>query len=99
LKELLLNFRKYKEIPVYCSAKIDKLVNLPSSIYSIVIILNRLKEVKLLDLHTSYHLSSRVHVSSVISALNPRFHFMKLLRAQGLIDFGLSVVLNAFIGI
>ena len=46
-------------------------------------------------MHFTNHLSSYVHVNSVILAVNQRFYWMKLLHAQGMNYFGLSVVFNA----
>ena len=48
-------------------------------------------------MHFSSRLSFRVHVNNVISVVNQRFYAMKLLRAQGLNDFGQTVVFNALI--
>jgi Reverse transcriptase (RNA-dependent DNA polymerase) len=93
INKLLINFEKTKEIVLCRSGRVGRLVNLPSSVYDI----EQVKEVKLLDMHLSNHLSFRVHVNNVISVVNQRFYLMKVLRAQGLSDFGLSVVLNALI--
>jgi hypothetical protein len=58
-------------------------------------ILNRLRRSSyLIDVHFSNHLSFRVHINSLISAANESIYLMKLLSAQGLNDFGLSVVFN-----
>jgi hypothetical protein len=85
INKLVINFKKTKEI-VLCRS--GRAVNLPSCISDI----EQVREVKLLGVHFNNHLSFDVHVNSIVSAVNQRFYLTKLLRAQGLNSFGLSVV-------
>ena len=59
--------------------------------------IEQVKEVKLLGVLFSNHLSFGLHVNSIVSAVNQRFYLLKLLRAQGLNSTGLSVVFNALV--
>ncbi len=88
--KLSINFKKTKEI-VICRP--GRGVNLPSCIKDI----EQVKDVKLLGVHFSSHLTFGIHINSIISSVNQRLYLMELLRAKGLDACGLSIVFHALI--
>ena len=59
--------------------------------------IEQVKEVKLLGVLFSNHMSFGLHVNSIVSAVNQRFYLLKLLHAQGLNSTSISVMFNALV--